>query len=188
MRQHFRHLLCFSLAVLLLIGWGTAFFGDDREKFCERQIFPPAPYVIELPPAVYEQQEKIVGRYAAIREEMTDEERALSALMIYHEARGESEEGQRAVVEVLCNRILSELYPDTAKEVIYQQNQFSCADALTTAPVRELACLTKAFDVLHTVLDETEYLLPETYLYFGTSLPSNAKSYIQIGNHYFYEI
>ena len=119
---------------------------------------------------------------------MTDEERALSALMIYHEARGDSEEGQRAVAEVLCNRILSELYPDTAKEVIYQQNQFSCADALTTVPVREPACLAKAFDILHEVLEETEYLLPETYLYFGTSLPANAKSYIQIGNHYFYEI
>ena len=189
MRQHLRHLLCFSLAVLLLIGWGAAFFfEDDRGERREHPIFPPAPYVIELPPAFYEEREEPAGRYAAIGEEMTDEERALSALMIYHEARGESEEGQRAVAEVLCNRILSELYPDTAKEVIYQQNQFSCADALTTAPVREPACLAKAFDILHEVLEETEYLLPETYLYFGTSLPANAKSYLQIGNHYFYEI
>ena len=188
MRQHLRHLLCFSLAVLLLIGGGAAFFLEDRKEFCQRQIFPPAPYVIELPQAVYEEREEPTGRYAAIGEEMTDEERALSALMIYHEARGESEEGQRAVAEVLCNRILSELYPDTAKEVIYQQNQFSCADALTTVPVREPACLTLAFDILHEVLEETEYLLPETYLYFGTSLPANAKSYLQIGNHYFFEI
>ena len=156
MRQHLRHLLCFSLAVLLLIGWGAAFFFEDsRGERRERPIFPPAPYVIELPPAVYEEREEPAGRYAAIGEEMTDEERALSALMIYHEARGESEEGQRAVAEVLCNRILSELYPDTAKEVIYQQNQFSCADALTTAPVREPACLAKAFDILHEVLEET---------------------------------
>ena len=99
LRQHFRHLLCFSLAVLLLIGGGAAFFLDDREEFCQRQIFPPAPYVIELPPSVYEEREEPTGRYSAIGEEMTDEERALSALMIYHEARGESEEGQREFAE-----------------------------------------------------------------------------------------
>ena len=86
MRQHLRHLLCFSLAALLLIGWGAAFFfEDDRGERREHPIFPPAPYVIELPPAFYEEREEPAGRYAAIGEEMTDEERALSALYHYIE-------------------------------------------------------------------------------------------------------
>lgn len=174
--------------MLLLIGGSTAIFcGNEPAEPRTAGSFPPTLYVLEMP-VVMEEPELPDGRYAAILEQITDEERALSALMIYHEARGETEEGRRAVAEVLCNRILSDAYPDTAKEVIYQPHQFSCAGVLTTTPVREPACLAQAFDVLHDVLEETEYLLPVTYLYFGTSLPSNATSYVQIGNHYFYEI
>ena len=195
-----RQLICIFVAVLFLIGGSTAFvlgrcFENERkqknedEKQCVEMV-QVDPYVLEvqIPPDVSVPEVATVGRYETIQEQITDEDRALSALMIYHESRGEPEEGQRAVAEVLCNRILSDLYPGTAKEVIYQPNQFACADALTTVAVREPACLTRAFDVLHQVLEETEYVLPETYLYFGTSLPSNAKSYVQIGNHYFYEI
>lgn len=174
-------------AALLLTSGGAAFFSCGGEDPVVPR-FPAPIYTIELPAPVLETEAESEGRYQVIQETITDEERALSALTIYHEARGESEEGQRAVAEVLCNRVLSEAYPDTVKEVIYQKGQFACADALTTVPVREPAALAKAFDIFAAVLEETEHLLPETYLYFGTSLPANAKSHVRIGSHYFYEI
>lgn len=47
------------------------------------------------------------------------------ALNIYHEARGESREGQIAVGHVTLNRVKSKKYPDTICEVVYQNKQFS---------------------------------------------------------------
>jgi len=43
------------------------------------------------------------------------------ALNVYHEARGEPEEGQYAVAAVTLNRVASSRYPNTICEVVYQQ-------------------------------------------------------------------
>lgn len=44
---------------------------------------------------------------------------------IYHEARGESLQGQMAVAEVTMNRVKSSRFPDTICEVVWQNKQFS---------------------------------------------------------------
>ena len=44
---------------------------------------------------------------------------------IYFEARGETEEGQRAVAEVILNRVASPRFPDTVCAVVKQRWQFS---------------------------------------------------------------
>lgn len=44
---------------------------------------------------------------------------------LYFEARGESALGQRAVAWVTINRMLSEQFPDTICDVVWQDNQFS---------------------------------------------------------------
>lgn len=72
-----------------------------------------------------------VSQYAAIS--LTTEEIDLLAKIVWLEARGESFEGQQAVVEVVFNRMLSEYFPDTLTEVIYEKNQFSTAGLVHTA-------------------------------------------------------
>lgn len=47
------------------------------------------------------------------------------ALNIYHEARGSTYEDKVAVAEVTMNRLRSENYPKTMREVVYQYKQFS---------------------------------------------------------------
>ncbi len=47
-------------------------------------------------------------------------ERSCLATAIYHEARGEPEEGQWAVVDVILNRVASSRYPDSICGVVYQ--------------------------------------------------------------------
>lgn len=47
------------------------------------------------------------------------------ALIVYYEARGESEKGRRAVAEVTMNRTRSSRYPSTVCEVMFQKSQFS---------------------------------------------------------------
>ena len=42
---------------------------------------------------------------------------------IYFEARGESEEGQAAVAQVILNRVRNPAYPDTICEVVYQNKR-----------------------------------------------------------------
>lgn len=44
---------------------------------------------------------------------------------IYHEARGEPIAGQRAVGNVVLNRVQSNKFPDTICKVVYQPKQFS---------------------------------------------------------------
>lgn len=59
-----------------------------------------------------------------VKEKVTEEERRLLAAIIFCEAAGESFEGQKAVATVVFNRVKSEDYPNTIKEVIYEKNQF----------------------------------------------------------------
>lgn len=47
------------------------------------------------------------------------------ALNMYHEARGESEKGMRAVSAVVINRVNSRKYPGTHCQVVFQYKQFS---------------------------------------------------------------
>ena len=47
------------------------------------------------------------------------------ALNIYHEARGEPIEGQRAVASVTLNRTLDPRWPSTVCGVVYDPQQFS---------------------------------------------------------------
>jgi spore germination cell wall hydrolase CwlJ-like protein len=47
------------------------------------------------------------------------------ALNVYHEARGESEEGQIAVANVTMNRVEHSYFPDDVCSVVWDDNQFS---------------------------------------------------------------
>lgn len=49
----------------------------------------------------------------------------LLARLIYAEARGEPHRGKVAVGAVVVNRVRDDDFPDTIKEVIYQQGQFA---------------------------------------------------------------
>ena len=44
---------------------------------------------------------------------------------VYHEARGETVDGWKAVVEVILNRVDNPRYPNTICEVVHQNKQFS---------------------------------------------------------------
>ena len=122
------------------------------------------------------------GKYSAIT--MSDAERAIVALTVYHEARGEGVDGMKAVLEVILNRVLSERWPNTATDVINAPGQFAVASYLKTANINEPDKLAQAFNLVDEVLASTDYILPDDYVYFATS-KVNGKDFIQIGNHYF---
>lgn len=117
------------------------------------------------------------GRYAALR--LSAEDLELLARIVYLEARGEPYEGQVAVAEVVLNRVLSELFPDTVAEVLYQTGQFTPAPYLesTVAGEEQYEAAADAADGLSCVTGED--------VMFFSGAPYNERVYIVIGGHYF---
>lgn len=77
----------------------------------------------------------------------TDSEIYLAAQLVYNEACGEGLNGWAAVAEVLLNRVKSGQFPNTIKDVIYQEGQFSDSDLIETRePPEEMVLAVK--DVL----------------------------------------
>ena len=182
------------VAVLILLGAATSCSSQPVEQ-PEPVVLIKQEYVTEpcklthIPEdqlqimlELYEDYMKPEGKYSMLN--LTEEEFMLVALTAYHEARGEGIEGMRAVIEVIFNRMLSDDWPNTAKDVIYAPGQFSVASYLLTANINEPELLTQAFNLVREVLDSTEYILPDGYVYFATS-KVNGKDFIKIGNHYF---
>lgn len=112
---------------------------------------------------------------------LNEEEIELLAKIVYLEARGECVEGQEAVVEVVLNRIASDLYPDTLYEVLSQKNpvQFSSWKNRTKAVPTE-----KEYQSVYNVLNGNTNLLRDDTLYFSTFMMTSNLD-VQIENHYF---
>lgn len=124
------------------------------------------------------------NRYAELH--FSDEDVYILACLVYHEARGESFEGQVAVVEVVLNRMLSDYFTDTVEEVVFQKYgdvwQFSPAPYLYSAePDKE------QYLAVHTAIEEREHILSEDTVYFSTAHYNESVDMI-IGNHYFCKI
>lgn len=150
------------------------------------ETMPPAEEP-EIPPAQMPEEtttEPLPSRYEGL--ELSDEDIYTLACLVYHEARGEPFEGQVAVIEVVFNRMLSEAFPDTVEEVVFQKLgrvwQFSPAPYLYTAEPGETQ-----YEAIYTALSETEYTITAETVFFSTK-PYNEKISAIIGNHYFCEI
>ena len=120
--------------------------------------------------------------YAAIT--MTEDEAQLLRSILALEANAATEglEGQKAVVEVIFNRVLSPRWPDTVSDVIYQRGQFATVKHLkrpynTPGEPED--------DAISEVLRETETVLPSMdYVYFSRG-KSNGKAFVKINHHWF---
>ena len=109
---------------------------------------------------------------------LTADETDLIARIVWHEARGESAEGQRAVVEVIFNRVEADNFPDTVEDVIFQKNQFSSAEYIDIAEPT-----TEQFEAINEALYE-EPMLPSDVVYFSRSA-ENDRVWGVIGGHTF---
>lgn len=135
----------------------------------------------EEPTPTAEQEPEPASRYAGIA--ISDADKDILACLAYHEARGESFEGQVAVIEVVLNRCMSGYFPDTVEEVVFQRLgdvwQFSPAPYLWTAEPGAAQ-----YDAVEAALTETEYNVTEDTVFFSTA-PYNDHVSAVIGNHYF---
>lgn len=113
-----------------------------------------------------------------ISEELPEEEKTLEfvveipaedieylANVTWGEARGCSKTEQAAVMWCVLNRVDSEYYPDTVKDVVTQRKQFHGYNP-NNPLTEELLDLAKSVLTYYYTGDETGRVLPETYLYF----------------------
>lgn len=113
--------------------------------------------------------------------ELTDEEIELLAKIVWVEARGESEAGQKAVVEVVFNRMVSKDFPDNLYDVLSQKNptQFASWKLRDTAEPTE-----KEYTSIYEVLEGKTSIVRSDTVYFATKkLTRNLD--LKIGGHYF---
>ena len=99
----------------------------------------------------------------------SDEEIELIALVTMAEAEGESEEGQRLVIDTILNRVDHERFPDTINEVIYQPNQFT---SMWNGRVD------RCYVIENRTNHEVMFFTAGRYGKYGTPM-------FQVGNHYF---
>lgn len=112
--------------------------------------------------------------------EYTDEDYEILCRLVKAEADGECELGKRLVVDVVINRILDEGFPNTIKDVVFQENQFcqKFQDDENTYISDEIKRVVK---------EELEERFSKRVLYFKTE--DYHKKYgtplYKVGNHYF---
>ena len=139
----------------------------ERQEPVTRAIATPGPTPIETPEPT-----------PTPRLTLTDTEIDLIARIVWHEARGESAEGQRAVVEVIFNRIEADNFPDSVTDVIFQKNQFASARYVDSAEPT-----TEQFEAIEQALYE-EPMLPSDVVYFSQDA-ENDRVWGVIGGHTF---
>ena len=119
-----------------------------------------------------------VARYANL--EISDEEIELLAKVVYLEARGEYLEGQQAVAEVILNRCITEGFPDTVYDVLWEDGQFDSVSEESLAGA-------KPGKTQYDAIDAALYgpsILPSGVAYFSTD-GENRMAWGTIGSHVF---
>lgn len=111
---------------------------------------------------------------------MSEDEIELLALITMAEAEGESEYGQRLVIDTILNRIDCERFDDTLYEVIYAPGQFSSVHngRMDRCYVKDDIYQIVIDEILNRTNDEVLYFTAGHYSAYGTPMFCE-------GNHYF---
>ena len=129
-------------------------------------------------PFIYKEEEvpQREIRYPGLTLTMDDLD--LLAKVVWVEAQGESFEGQQAVAEVVLNRLSSENFPNTMRDVIYAEGQFRSAAYLEDATPWQVQ-----YEAIESAL-YGPYVLPMDVMYFARQ-PANYNVWGTIGGHVF---
>jgi spore germination cell wall hydrolase CwlJ-like protein len=157
---------------LILLMFGLTYAnGSDEPREVEHEVMevehevmtvrPTLPEVIVIDPIVLEAD---------------DAERELMAQIVMNEAEGEPQDGKQAVAQVIVNRVLSPLFPDTIRDVIYEKYQFATSG--TKTPTQE------CYEAVDAAL-KYEGFPPNMFYFRNEHYHTFGKPYCQIGNHYF---
>lgn len=135
---------------------------------------------------------------------LAESEKLCLAQAIYHEARGESREGQLAVANVIINRAMSKRYPSTICGVVFQnadRGRYKCQFTFACDGRSDLGRERNAWNRSVTLAETAFYefkrgqrpgVVPNSVLFYHTTAvaPSWSRAFRRvaaIGSHIFYE-
>lgn len=145
--------------------------------YAETAVVGAAPYMTEAEVARLRLKE--VNPYMDIIDSLTDDEEALLKRIVWAEANNQPIEGQRAVIEVIFNRILSDRWPNDLVSVLSQRGQFA------TWKHRNRVTANGDQDAALALVYAEPPVLPSTeYVFFDTK-GRNGKDKIKIKDHWF---
>lgn len=113
--------------------------------------------------------------------DITPEDIERLARLAWREARGEGLLGMRLVIEVVFNRVLSDKFPNTIYDVLYQPGQFA-----PSGGALELSDITPGedqYEAVRLAITETPILEPDV-VFFATT-PLYGEIFLHVGGHYF---
>ena len=132
---------------------------------------PENPFIYEEPVREY-----VEPRYEGLK--LTDEETTLLARLIYVEARGECEDGQQAIAEVVLNRYTSGLFGTSLTAMINDEDAFVPQKLLKEA---------KPGQAQYEAIDRAlygPYVLPKEVMFYGRVRTTDSV-WGEIGRHIF---
>ena len=153
-------------------------FGTDEICWGYDGAFIFDPSQMSEDPFIYEEpvREYVEPRYGSLK--LTDDETKLLAKLIYVEARGESEDGQQAIAEVVLNRLVSGDFGSSITNMINDESQFVPHRLVLTA---------KPSQAQYEAIDRAlygPYVLPIEVTFYGTVRTTDSK-WGTIGRHIF---
>lgn len=128
---------------------------------------------------ISDEEPEPLSPYADLINGLTDDEKYLIYQITYLEAGNQSMEGQRAVIEVILNRVLSDKYPNTVQGVLSQSGQFTTWKNRNAKSHNE-----EQEEALELVYTEQPVLTLD-YMMFSRGKFSWGRNYVKIGDHWF---
>lgn len=122
---------------------------------------------------------EIINPYQELIDNFTEEEKELLYKITFAEAGNQNLDGQRAVIEVILNRLLSPQYPNTLVGVLSQRGQFTTWGSRNKVKYNQ-----EQITALDLVYSETP-ILNTDYLIFSVGKSSWGRNYIKIDDQYF---
>lgn len=160
----------------------------------ELKLAIDGPIIIDTPPIdnnlideeieIIEEEDEVAESrsiYADTIDDLTDNEKELIARIAFREAGNQSEEGQRAVVEVILNRLNSEKWPNTVEGVLSQRRQFSTWAGRNRVSEENVNNMLYIIDKVST----EDPVLTEDYVYFNSLKNPTMRDRIKIQDHWF---
>lgn len=128
------------------------------------------------------EQAELKNPYRKIIENFTEDDKKLIYNITFAEAGNQDIAGQRAVIEVILNRILSDKFPNTLTGVLSASGQFS-----TWRVRNRVNSNTEQKIALNQVYEEEPILETVDYVYFSRGRNSYATNHVKIQDHWFGE-
>lgn len=147
----------------------------EKEIAVEVPVYLEKVIYVEVPAIAQESAERWQGI------DIAPEDIELLARLAWREARGEGLLGMRLVIEVVFNRVLSDKFPNSIYDVLYQPGQFAPRGAAL-----ELSDITPGesqYEAVRLAITETPILEPDV-VFFATT-PLYGEIFLHVGGHYF---